>query len=169
MLVGLQDFHLFESVVVVVMRMLPGDKHCGPVALSGATGISVETIMSQWPTKWVDIRTDRIYGIWPIDTPWQHRKFLEGVLGRHMIPQGQDGAFPANSIALLHLHNKKDPWYKKLWDGLWNQHWVRVLRDDGHLVEVDWGTEVSYVRFIPRKRFLEMVNLMWPRCVYTIK
>ncbi len=29
--------------------------------------------------------------------------------------------------------------------------------------------EVSYVRFIPRKRFLEMVNLMWPRCVYTIK
>lgn len=146
-----------------------GDKNCGPVALSGVTGVPVEKIMSQWPTRWVDCRVDRIYGVWPIDTPWLHRKYIEGVLGRRMIPQGQDAPFPANSIALLHLHNKKDPWYKKLWDGLWNQHWVRVLRDDGHLVEVDWGTEVSYIRFIPRKRFLEMVNLMWPSCVYNIQ
>ena len=151
------------------MRMLPGDKHCGPVALSGATGIPVENIMSQWPTKWDNIRTDRIHGIWPIDTPWQHRKFIEGVLGRHMIPQGQDGSFPANCVVLLHLHHRGDPWYKKLWDGLWNQHWVRVISSSSDYIHVDWGTVTNPTKLIRRDDFEAMVNLMWPRCAYLVR
>lgn len=150
-------------------RMNPGDKHCGPVAIGGATGIPVANIMGQWPSRWDNPRIDTVHGIWPIDTPWLHRKYIERVLGRHMIPQGQDGAFPANCIVLLHLHKRNDPWYKKLWDGLWNQHWVRVLSASTDFIEVDWGTMVNPTRVFKRKTFEAMVNLMWPRCVYTIK
>jgi hypothetical protein len=150
-------------------RMTPGDKHCGPVAIASVLGTTAAQVMAQWPTRWDDHRIDTVHGFWPIDTPWLHRKFIEGVLGRHMIPQGQDGAFPANSIVLLHLHNQNDPWYKKLWDGLWNQHWVRVLSASTDFIEVDWGTVVNPTRVFKRKTFEAMVNLMWPRCVYTIK
>lgn len=155
--------------MTIPMRLAPSDLHCGPVAIGGAIGKSPAEIMAQWPTPWDNHRTDRIYGFWPIDTPWLHRKYIEDVLGLHMVRHEHLGSFPANSIVLLHLHNKSDPWYKKLWDGLWNQHWVRVLSSSKDFVEVDWGTLINPTRIFRRKDFEAMVNLMWPRCVYEIR
>jgi len=149
-------------------RMRPDDKHCGPVALAKVLGKHARDVMANWPTKWSDPKSDRWFGLWPIDTPWQHRKYLEDVLGRPMIPQRKGDPFPAQGIALVH----DDQWGRnpitKFIGALLFQHWVVILEDAGDYIVVDWGTEVNPTRTFTRERFESMVDAGWPRCVYSI-
>lgn len=149
-------------------RMRPNDAHCGPVALSGVTDETPEQIMAKWPTKWTNPESDRWFGLWPIDTPWQHRKYIEGVLGRTMVLQRRDTIFPAQGIALLHNVTWGRNPITKFLGALFMQHWVVILEDRGDYVVVDWGTEEAPTRTFTRSQFEAMVDSGWPRCVYSI-
>ena len=148
-------------------RMNPDDRHCGPVAIASVLGIDASDVMKRWPTKWEDPTVDRKFFLWPIDTPWLHRVFLEDS-GRRFLPCGKDGPFPRNSIALLHNNQWGRNPLSRLLGALLFQHWVVVLEDNGDTVVVDWGTKDNPVREFPRERFLKMINSGWPYSVYTI-
>lgn len=153
---------------MIPLRMRPDDAHCGPVAIASVLRTAPADIMDQWPTKWIDPKSDRWLGIWPIDTPWQHRKFLEDIRGRRMILQRKGDPFPAGCVALLHNCEWGRNPLTKFIGSLLFQHWVVVLEDAGDYIVVDWGTEVNPVRTLTRERFVAMVDSGWPRCVYTI-
>ena len=150
-------------------RMNPDDKHCGPVALARVLGISTASVMSRWPYPWKNPKSDTTWYGWPIDTPWLHRKYVEGVLGRAMVLEPQEGPFPANCVALLHNDQWGRNFVTRFLGALMFQHWVVVLEDNGTHVVVDWGTKENPTRTFERERFLKMVNSGWPYCVYSIK
>lgn len=150
-------------------RMRPDDAHCGPVAIGIVTGIKPEVIMSEWPTRWDDPKTDRKWKLWPIDTPWLHRKYLEGVLGLHMIQKPKDAPLNAKDICLVHNCTLGDSWIKNLWNGFWGQHWCVILEATDEYVVVDWGAQVNPTRTFTRERFDLMLKGSWPFCVYSLK
>lgn len=154
---------------MIPLRMRPDDAHCGPVAIASVLRTTPADIMDQWPTKWTDPKSDRWLGLWPIDTPWQHRKFLEDIRGRHMVLQRKGDPFPAQGIALLHnCEWGRNPLTKFL-GALLMQHWVVILEDAEDYIVVDYGTEVNPVRTFTRERFEAMVDSGWPRCVYSVR
>ena len=147
-------------------RMRPGDAHCGPVAIAHARRVSVADVMAIWPDNWDDPTTDRKWWLWPIDTPWNHKKYLEK-LGRTMTPvEGND--YPNNSIVLIHNVNAGRNPITQFICGLIYQHWVRVLTSDDTQVIVDYGTEDQPMKTYDKASFDRLVNGAWPRCVYTI-
>lgn len=153
---------------MIPLRMRPDDAHCGPVALSRLTGKSPAQVMVDWPTTWKNPKSDRWFGIWPIDTPWAHRKYIEKVLGQTMVEHRKGVAIPANSIALVHNVTWGRNLITRFLGALFMQHWVVVLEDRGDYVVVDWGTESTPTRTFTREQFDAMTDSAWPRCIYSI-
>lgn len=154
---------------MVPLRMRPDDAHCGPVAISWKSGKTPEEIMSCWPDKWTNPRNDRKYYVWPIDTPWNHKIYIEKVLGKQMLPLTVDDPwFPPGAIALIHNFNWGKNFVTRFIGSLLFQHWVVILNDDGQQITVDWGTEVNPIRVYDRPNFLRYLSSGWPTCVYTI-
>lgn len=152
----------------ILNRMRPGDAHCGPVALGSVLGINAYTIMANWPSKWEDPKSDRKWWLWPIDTPWNHRKYLESI-GKTMVSVNPSvSKFPKNSIALIHNFNWGRNPITRILGAILFQHWVVILDDDGQTVTVDWGTIDNPRRKFDRLDFLNYVNSGWPYCVYSV-
>ena len=152
--------------MVIPDRMQENSAHCGPVAIAGALKIKPAQVMADWPDRWTDHRTDRKWWLWPIDTPWNHRKYLQRI-GREMVEISGNN-YPVNSIVLIHNVNKgKNPITQFIF-GLLYQHWVRILLADDQQVVVDFGTEQQPVRTYDKESFDRLVNGAWPRCVYQI-
>lgn len=147
-------------------RMQENSAHCGPVAIAGALQIKPAQVMADWPDRWIDHRTDRKWWLWPIDTPWNHRKYLNK-LGRQMI-EISDNNYPVNAIVLIHNVNAGRNPITQFICGLIYQHWVRVLLSDDQQVVVDYGTDDQPVKTYDKASFDRLVNGAWPRCVYQI-
>lgn len=152
--------------MVIPDRMQHNSAHCGPVAIAYRLGIKAAQVMVDWPDKWTDHRTDRKWWLWPIDTPWNHRKYLERT-GQQMIEYNGDD-WPVNSIVLLHNVNKGKNPITSFFYGLFFQHWVRVVDKDEQNITVDFGTEEYPTRVYDRASFKRLVDGAWPRCVYEI-
>ena len=147
-------------------RMQPDSAHCGPVAIAHALGIKAAQVMVDWPDKWTDHRTDRKWWLWPIDTPWNHKKYLERA-GLQMLPIPHNN-YPVNSIVLLHNVNAGRNPITQFICGLIYQHWVRVLLCDDQQVIVDYGTDDQPLKTYDKASFDRLVDGAWPRCVYQI-
>jgi len=146
--------------------MQPDSAHCGPVAIAHALGIKAAQVMVDWPDKWTDHRTDRKWWLWPIDTPWNHRKYLAKI-GRSSVEIAGD-RFPENSIVLIHNVNAGRNPITQFICGLIYQHWCRVISDIGDIITVDFGTIDQPTRQYDRASFMRLVDGAWPRCVYQI-
>ena len=151
--------------MVIPDRMQTDSAHCGPVAIAHALGIKAAQVMVDWPDKWTDHRTDRKWWLWPIDTPWNHRKYLAKI-GRRMveIDHPEPGA-----IALIHNVNAGRNPITQFICGLIYQHWVRILSVTPNQVTLDWGTEEAPIRIYDRDSFMRLVNGAWPKSMYRIE
>ncbi len=153
--------------MVIPDRMQTDSAHCGPVAIAHALGIKAAQVMVDWPDKWTDHRTDRKWWLWPIDTPWNHRKYLAKI-GKTAVEITGDH-FPENSIVLIHNVNAGRNPITQFICGLIYQHWCRVISDEGDLITVDFGTIEQPTRQYDRASFMRLVDGAWPRSAYLIQ
>ena len=163
------------------MRMNPGDKNCGPVALSTATGLEYEDILCRWPGGWKDATDDTgKLGI-PNDTPADHFTVISEfglpyrLVGIEKFLRGE--CKPGSTVVLLHLVKEPKSWWEKIvnfFKGTFSQHWV-VLEDiyfEDQLFSFDWGYNLSDgkkdIRTFDKESTRRMLLAGWPYCVYEI-
>ena len=145
-------------------RMQPDSRHCGPEAIAGVLEIKPAQVMADWPDRWIDHRIDRKWWLWPIDTPWNHRKYLNKI-GRRMIEISQP---EPNAIALIHNVNAGRNPITQFICGLIYQHWVRIVGVTENQVTLDWGTEAAPIRIYDRDSFMRLVMGAWPKSMYKV-
>jgi hypothetical protein len=147
--------------------MADDDAHCGPVALANVLKLTAAAVMAEWPDKWTSCKSDKKWLFWPIDTPKNHRKYLESQ-GLRMVEIIGDGIFQPGMIALVHNFKWGRNPITKFIGSMFMQHWITIISDDGNTVVADWGTEKKPTRTMPKSDFLKYINSGWPRCVYKI-
>ena len=150
--------------MVIPERMQENSAHCGPVAIAHRLGIKAAQVMVDWPDKWTDHRTDRKWWLWPIDTPWNHRAYVERI-GRKFIELDEP---QVGAIALIHNMNAGRNPITRVICGLLYQHWVRIIGVTDSQIIVDWGTEVNPTRIFDKIDFRRMTHGSWPTCIYLI-
>lgn len=161
------------------MRMKPGYKNCGPVALKTATGLDYEDIIHRWPGGWKEVTDDTgRLGI-PNDTPADHFTLLESfglpyrLVDIDTLLAGQ--CQKEKTVLLLHLVKRPENLWEKFLNffrGVFCQHWVTLYDYQNGLYLLDWGYDLEsgakMIKAYDRDGLENLLLTGWPYCVYEV-